>query len=144
MGATLIVDDPELAPVLSGAHLPTSEGWKAELAYRREEVGRSVGMTSTGNQSQIPRMIAQLFTHYATAAIFFFFQKWYGIIKRIWGSQKVQWNTKNYMQNYQNMPFNPNSKCDLLCLNEKYEIATYKGGNLLNKRTEIINTWIHK
>ena len=73
MGATLIVDDPELAPVLSGAHLPTSEGWKAELAYRREEVGRSIGMTSTGNQSQIPRMIAQLFTHYATAAIFFFF-----------------------------------------------------------------------
>ena len=25
MGATLIVDDPELAPVLSGTHLPTSE-----------------------------------------------------------------------------------------------------------------------
>ena len=32
MGATLIVDDPELAPVLSGTHLLTSEGWKAELA----------------------------------------------------------------------------------------------------------------
>ena len=32
MGATLIVDDPELALVLSGADLPTSEGWKAELA----------------------------------------------------------------------------------------------------------------
>ena len=28
----------------------------------------------------------------------------------------------------------------LLCLNEKYEIATYKGVNLLNKKTEIINT----
>ena len=32
MGATLIVDDPELAPVLNGTHLPTPEGWKAELA----------------------------------------------------------------------------------------------------------------
>ena len=29
MGATIIVDGPELAPVLSGTHLPTSKGWKA-------------------------------------------------------------------------------------------------------------------
>ena len=29
MGATLIVNDPELAPVLSGPHLSTSEEWKA-------------------------------------------------------------------------------------------------------------------
>ena len=28
----------------------------------------------------------------------------------------------------------------LLCLNEKYKIATYKGDKLLNNRTEIINT----
>ena len=33
-------------------------------------------------------------------------------------------------------PYNPNSKRCLLCLNEKYEIATYKGDNLLNKRNE--------
>ena len=32
--------------------------------------------------------------------------------------------------------YNPNSKRCLLCLNEKYEIATYKGDNLLNKRNE--------
>ena len=32
MGVTLIIDDPELAPVLSSTHLPTLEGWKAELA----------------------------------------------------------------------------------------------------------------
>ena len=31
MEATLIVDDPELAPVLSGTHLLTLEEWKAEL-----------------------------------------------------------------------------------------------------------------
>ena len=31
-----------------------------------------------------------------------------------------------------------------LCLNEKYEIATYKGDNLLNKRTEIIKTCRHR
>ena len=36
--------------------------------------------------------------------------------------------------------YNPNRKRCLLCLNEKYEIATYKGDNLLNKGTEIINT----
>ena len=40
--------------------------------------------------------------------------------------------------------YNPNSKSFLLCLNEKYEIATYKGHNLLNKRTEIINTCRHR
>ena len=34
MGATLVVDDPELAPVLSGTHLPTSKGWKVGLAAR--------------------------------------------------------------------------------------------------------------
>ena len=38
MGATLIVGDLELALVLSGTHLPTSEGWKAELAWQREKV----------------------------------------------------------------------------------------------------------
>ena len=32
MGATLIVNDPELALVLSSTHLPTLEGLKAELA----------------------------------------------------------------------------------------------------------------
>ena len=32
----------------------------------------------------------------------------------------------------------------LLCLTDKYEIATYKGDNLLNKRTEIINTCRHR
>ena len=46
MGATLIVNDPELSPVLLGTHLPTSEGWKAELSRQREDKGRSVGMTS--------------------------------------------------------------------------------------------------
>ena len=40
--------------------------------------------------------------------------------------------------------YNPNSKCCLLCLNEKHEIAIYKGDNLLNKRTEIINICRHR
>ena len=40
--------------------------------------------------------------------------------------------------------YNPNSKRCLSYLNEKYEIATYKGDNLLNKRTEIISTYRHK
>ena len=40
--------------------------------------------------------------------------------------------------------YNPNSKHYLLCSNKKYEIATYKGENLLNKRTEITNTCRHR
>ena len=36
--------------------------------------------------------------------------------------------------------FNANSKRLILCLNEKYEIATCKGDNLLNKRRQIIST----
>ena len=67
MGATLIVDDPELAVILSGTHLLTSDGrliWPKQL----EEIGRSCGMTSTGNQTWVARMVAQWFTHYATAA----------------------------------------------------------------------------
>ena len=67
MGATVIVDDPELATVLSGIHLPTSEGWRAELAYQHEKVKRSVGMTSMGNRARATHMVAQWFTHYATA-----------------------------------------------------------------------------
>ena len=67
MGATLIVDDQELAPVLSGTHLPTPEAWKTELALQREEVGRSVGMTSTGNRTRVARMIGQWLTRYATS-----------------------------------------------------------------------------
>ena len=32
MGANLIADDPDLAPVSSGCHSQTSEEWKDELA----------------------------------------------------------------------------------------------------------------
>ena len=71
MGATLIVADPKLVLILSSTHLPTSEGWKAELAYQREEAGRSVGMTSMGNQTQFASMVVQWFTHYATVANIF-------------------------------------------------------------------------
>ena len=67
MGATLIADDPELATVLFGTHLPTSERWEAELAWQRKEVGRSVGMIFTGNRTRVARMLTQWFTHYATA-----------------------------------------------------------------------------
>ena len=40
MGAALIADGPELAPVLSGAHLPTSEGWKSGFKF---DFGRKAG-----------------------------------------------------------------------------------------------------
>ena len=60
-------------------------------------------------------------------------------IKKRNGTPKIIWNIIRICRSY-----NPNSKRCLLCLNEKYEIATYKGDNLLNKRTEIINTCRHR
>ena len=56
-------------------------------------------------------------------------------IKKPNGTPKITWKIIRICRSY-----NPNSMRCLLCLNEKYEIATYKGDNLLNKRTEIINT----
>ena len=35
-------------------------------------------------------------------------------------------------------------KEDALCLNEKYEIACYKGDNILNKSNKILGTCRHK
>ena len=40
--------------------------------------------------------------------------------------------------------YNPNTKGFYLCLNGKLEIARYKGNNLLNKRSEIINNCLHR
>ena len=41
-------------------------------------------------------------------------------------------------------PYNPHTKRCLLCLNEKLEIASYTGNNLLNKRDEIISKCRHQ
>ena len=67
MGETLTVDGPKLVPVLSGIHLPISEGWKAVLPYQRKDVRRSADMSCTGNRSRVARIVAERFTHYATA-----------------------------------------------------------------------------
>ena len=53
MRTTLIVDDPELAPVLSGTHILTLECWKTEFAQQRVDIGRSVGMTYMGNRTRV-------------------------------------------------------------------------------------------
>ena len=60
-------------------------------------------------------------------------------IKKRTGTPKITWNIIQICRSY-----NLRRRCFLLCLNEKYEIATYKGDNLLNKRTEIINTCRHR
>ena len=60
-------------------------------------------------------------------------------IKNRSGTPKITWKIIRICCSYY-----PNSKRCLLCLNEKYEIATYKGDNLLKKRTEIINTCRHR
>ena len=48
------------------------------------------------------------------------------------------------IQTIQTVPYYSNSEPCLLCLNEKYEIATYKRDNILNKRNEIINACRHR
>ena len=55
------------------------------------------------------------------------------------GTLKITWEIIRICRSY-----NPNSQHYLLHLNEKYEIATHKGDNPLNKRTEIINTCRHR
>ena len=42
------------------------------------------------------------------------------------------------------LPYNYNSRKCCLCLNEKLEIALYEGGNLLNKKTELISKCRHQ
>ena len=42
------------------------------------------------------------------------------------------------------LPCNQNTKKCNLRLNVKYEIAMFRGDNLLNKRNEIINTYRHR
>ena len=44
----------------------------------------------------------------------------------------------------QYQPYNVNTKRCLLCLNEKLQIAIYRGNNMLNKRTEITNKCRHR
>ena len=67
------------------------------------------------------------------------------LLKEFWeikqrnGTRKITWKIMRMCRFC-----NPNSKRYLLCLNEKYEIAIHKGDNLLNKRTEIINTCRHR
>ena len=66
MGATLIVDDPELPPdypVL--IYRPLKDG---RLSWPSCARRRSGGMRSTGNRTRVAGMVAQSFTHYATAA----------------------------------------------------------------------------
>ena len=53
----------------------------------------------------------------------------------------MTWNYQKYFGKCKTGHYcNPNNDCSLLCLNEKYEITTCKGDNLLRKRTQIIDT----
>ena len=60
-------------------------------------------------------------------------------IKKRNGTPKITWRIITICRSY-----NPNSKRYLLCLIEKYEIATYKADNLLNKRTKKIHNCRHR
>ena len=60
-------------------------------------------------------------------------------IKEQNGEPKVTWKVLRKSKAY-----NPNSKKCSLCSNKKYEIATYKGENILNKRSEVIAKCRHQ
>ena len=60
-------------------------------------------------------------------------------------NEEVRTSTSYNMENNTKMfTLNPNSKRCYLCLNEKLKIATYRGNNLLNKKTELISKCRHQ
>ena len=61
--------------------------------------------------------------------------KEFGEIKKDNETPKIIWKIIRICCSY-----NSNRKHCLLCLNEKYEIATYKEDNPVNEKTEILNT----
>ena len=63
------------------------------------------------------------------------YQKNFGKLKGAMEHQKIIQKIIRICRSY-----HPSSNRCLLCLNKKYEIATYKEDNLLNKRTEITKT----
>ena len=63
----------------------------------------------------------------------------FGVIKTTTTSPNIAWEILRKHQTY-----NPNTKKCSLCLNEKLKIVRYKGRNLLNKRSEIINKYRHR
>jgi len=60
-------------------------------------------------------------------------------IKALNGQPKVTWKIIRKSKAY-----NTNAKRCNLCSNEKYEIATFKGNNLLNKRSQVISKCRHQ
>ena len=64
--------------------------------------------------------------------------KKYWTIKQNPFTPKVTWRIIRKCE-----PFNTTKRKCHLCLNEKLEIASYKGDNLLNKRTKLINKCRH-
>ena len=65
--------------------------------------------------------------------------KEYWTTKRNYFALKVTWRIIRKC-----MPFNTTKRKCYLCLNEKLEIASYKGDNLLNKKSELINNCRHQ
>ena len=60
-------------------------------------------------------------------------------IKRKDSQYEIKWHKVRNFPSY-----NPEEKKCSLCMNEKLEIAQYKGDNLLNKRNEIISRCLHR
>ena len=57
----------------------------------------------------------------------------------------LEWNTPNKMESIKEMSRLQSKKRNcIFYLNEKYEIASYKGKNLFNERTEILGACRHR
>ena len=65
--------------------------------------------------------------------------KEYWKVKQQNGIPRIKWKVLRKCHAY-----NQKKRQCILCLNEKYEIACYKGDILLNKRTEILGTCRHR
>jgi len=60
-------------------------------------------------------------------------------IKELNGQPEIAWKVLKTSK-----PYNPSSKRCKLCESEKYEIASFKGNNILNKRSEVIAKCRHQ
>ena len=65
--------------------------------------------------------------------------KEYWKIKRLNGIPSVEWEIIQKCATY-----NKNSQRCNLCISEKVKIATYEGGNMLNKRSELVSKCRHQ
>ena len=89
--------------------------------------------------SSVSAVLFKTFTLWLFTTDFMFCMQLYATIKRHHFTPKVTWRIIRKCTR-----FNTTKRKCYLCLNEKLQIASYKGDNLLNKRSELICKFRHQ